>query len=218
MLAQGFQPQQLPPTLLPAGQLPSWEVNKTHIMLKQLYNTIPPPGVFPPGVDLSQVQGLPPALLGQPFYALGASGYPLVPPRPGNPLPLTVLQQPRPGECRVLPRVTGLTAQALGQNGTLGSLGKPPSELANIRTFKPLSVCPTGLSSLSPVVHTAVSGVPPPGSIPPSQVPQRTGQSQRRAGSPQLGLAKWFGSDVLQQPLPSMPSKVISVDELEFSQ
>nr|XP_023676507.1 eukaryotic translation initiation factor 4E transporter isoform X1 [Paramormyrops kingsleyae]XP_023676508.1 eukaryotic translation initiation factor 4E transporter isoform X1 [Paramormyrops kingsleyae] len=137
MLVQGLQPQQLPPTLLPAG-------------------------VFPPGVDLSQVQGLPPALLGQPFYALGASGYPLVPPRPGNPLPLTVLQQPRP------------------------------------------------------VVHTAVSGVPPPGSMPPSQVPQRTGQ--RRAGSPQLGLAKWFGSDVLQQPLPSMPTKVISVDELEFSQ
>lgn len=47
----------------------------------------------------------------------------------------------------------------------------------------------------------------------------RTTHSQRRAGSPPLGLAKWFGSDVLQQPLPSMPStKVISVDELEFRQ
>lgn len=49
--------------------------------------------------------------------------------------------------------------------------------------------------------------------------PHRTHHSQRRGGSPTLGLAKWFGSDMLQQPLPSMPSaKVISVDELEFRQ
>ncbi|XP_070618514.1 eukaryotic translation initiation factor 4E transporter isoform X6 [Erythrolamprus reginae] len=39
----------------------------------------------------------------------------------------------------------------------------------------------------------------------------------QRSSSP-VGLAKWFGSDVLQQPLPSMPSKVISVDELEYRQ
>ncbi len=52
-----------------------------------------------------------------------------------------------------------------------------------------------------------------------SHGPHRTNHSQRRGGSPPLGLAKWFGSDVLQQPLPSMPStKVISVDELEFHQ
>uniref|UniRef100_A0A8D3ECB8 Eukaryotic translation initiation factor 4E transporter n=1 Tax=Scophthalmus maximus TaxID=52904 RepID=A0A8D3ECB8_SCOMX len=44
----------------------------------------------------------------------------------------------------------------------------------------------------------------------------RTNGSQRHGGSPPLGLAKWFGSDVLEQPLPSMPAKVISVDELEF--
>lgn len=58
-------------------------------------------------------------------------------------------------------------------------------------------------------------------------VPSRTGLSHihsqldhrasQRSGSP-VGLAKWFGSDVLQQPLPSMPSKVISVDELEYRQ
>lgn len=50
--------------------------------------------------------------------------------------------------------------------------------------------------------------------------PHRTNHSQQRVGSPPgvggAGLAKWFGSDVLQQPLPSMPAKVISVDELEF--
>eukprot|EP00064_Thunnus_orientalis_P007490 superscaffoldBa00000839_g7511 len=49
-----------------------------------------------------------------------------------------------------------------------------------------------------------------------SQGPHRTNCSQRHGGSPPLGLAKWFGSDVLEQPLPSMPAKVISVDELEF--
>ncbi|XP_049641687.1 eukaryotic translation initiation factor 4E transporter-like isoform X2 [Suncus etruscus] len=40
--------------------------------------------------------------------------------------------------------------------------------------------------------------------------------SQRSSSS--VGLAKWFGSDVLQQPLPSMPAKVINVDELEYQQ
>ncbi|XP_061458715.1 eukaryotic translation initiation factor 4E transporter isoform X2 [Rhineura floridana] len=58
-------------------------------------------------------------------------------------------------------------------------------------------------------------------------VPSRTGlphvhsqldhRVNQRSSSP-VGLAKWFGSDVLQQPLPSMPSKVISVDELEYRQ
>ncbi|KAM8960074.1 eukaryotic translation initiation factor 4E transporter isoform 3-T3 [Pelodytes ibericus] len=42
-------------------------------------------------------------------------------------------------------------------------------------------------------------------------------QRSQRNTSP-VGLAKWFGSDVLQQPLPSMPAKVISVDELEYRQ
>ncbi|XP_077150047.1 eukaryotic translation initiation factor 4E transporter isoform X2 [Ranitomeya variabilis] len=42
-------------------------------------------------------------------------------------------------------------------------------------------------------------------------------QRPPRSSSP-VGLAKWFGSDVLQQPLPSMPAKVISVDELEYRQ
>ncbi|XP_040272391.1 eukaryotic translation initiation factor 4E transporter isoform X5 [Bufo bufo] len=42
-------------------------------------------------------------------------------------------------------------------------------------------------------------------------------QRPQRSSSP-VGLAKWFGSDVLQQPLPSMPAKVISVDELEYRQ
>lgn len=53
------------------------------------------------------------------------------------------------------------------------------------------------------------------GTQPQNHGPHRT-SSSRHAGSPPLGLAKWFGSDVLEQPLPSMPAKVISVDELEF--
>nr|XP_005007309.1 eukaryotic translation initiation factor 4E transporter isoform X2 [Cavia porcellus] len=61
----------------------------------------------------------------------------------------------------------------------------------------------------------------------PQTVPSRPGlphmhsqlehRPSHRSSSP-VGLAKWFGSDVLQQPLPSMPAKVISVDELEYRQ
>ncbi|XP_036382499.1 eukaryotic translation initiation factor 4E transporter isoform X1 [Megalops cyprinoides] len=140
MMAQGLQPQQLPPALLQAG-------------------------LFPQGMDLSQLQGLPPALLGQPFYPIGAPGHPLLPPRAGTPMQLAVMQQ------------------QLQQR---------------------------------PMVHTSVPG--PPSTLSQSHGPHRTTVSQRRGGSPPLGLAKWFGSDVLQQPLPSMPAKVISVDELEFRQ
>ncbi|KAL4646516.1 eukaryotic translation initiation factor 4E transporter-like [Arapaima gigas] len=139
MLAQGLQPQQLPPSLLQAG-------------------------VFPQGVDLSQVQGLPPGLLAQPFYTVGAAGHPLLQ-RAANPMQLAVLQQQ-------------LQQQKAGP-------GSP---------------------------H-------PSSSVSQSHGLQRTTQpSQRRGGSPPPGLAKWFGTDVLQQPLPSMPAKVISVDELEFRQ
>ncbi|XP_074868797.1 eukaryotic translation initiation factor 4E transporter isoform X8 [Carettochelys insculpta] len=65
-------------------------------------------------------------------------------------------------------------------------------------------------------VQTTPQNVPLRTGLPhvPSQLDHRTSQ---RSGSP-IGLAKWFGSDVLQQPLPSMPSKVISVDELEYRQ
>ncbi|XP_066521172.1 eukaryotic translation initiation factor 4E transporter isoform X2 [Hoplias malabaricus] len=137
MLAQGIHPQQLGPALLQTG-------------------------MFPQTVDLSQLQGLPPALLGQPLYPLGNTGHPLIPPRtPGGHMPLAVMQQQRPS------------------------------------------------------LHTGPTGAPQSQ----SHGPHRTNQSQQRVGSPPLGLAKWFGSDVLQQPLPSMPSsKVISVDELEFHQ
>uniref|UniRef100_A0A8C3W781 Eukaryotic translation initiation factor 4E nuclear import factor 1 n=1 Tax=Catagonus wagneri TaxID=51154 RepID=A0A8C3W781_9CETA len=61
----------------------------------------------------------------------------------------------------------------------------------------------------------------------PQNMPNRSGlphihsqlehRPSQRSSSP-VGLAKWFGSDVLQQPLPSMPAKVISVDELEYRQ
>ncbi|XP_075754153.1 eukaryotic translation initiation factor 4E transporter isoform X5 [Pelodiscus sinensis] len=65
-----------------------------------------------------------------------------------------------------------------------------------------LQTTPQNMSSLTGLPHV------------PSQLDHRASQ---RSGSP-IGLAKWFGSDVLQQPLPSMPSKVISVDELEYRQ
>ncbi|XP_051752429.1 eukaryotic translation initiation factor 4E transporter isoform X2 [Ctenopharyngodon idella] len=142
MLAQGIQHQQLGPTLLQTG-------------------------MFPQAVDLSQLQGLPPALLGQPLYPLGPAGHPLMAPRAaGTHVQLAVMQQQLQQQQR-------------------------------------------------PNLHVAPSG----GLQSQSHGPHRTNHSQRRGGSPPLGLAKWFGSDVLQQPLPSMPStKVISVDELEFRQ
>ncbi|TRY55044.1 hypothetical protein DNTS_020776 [Danionella cerebrum] len=141
MLAQGIQPQQLGPTILQTG-------------------------MFPPAVDLSQFQNLPPPLLGQPLYPLGPGGHPLMAPRAaGTHMQLAVMQQQ--------------------------------------------------LQQQRPGLHMAPSGGPQSQ----SHGPNRTNHTQRRGGSPPLGLAKWFGSDVLQQPLPSMPStKVISVDELEFRQ
>uniref|UniRef100_A0A6Q2Z9R0 Eukaryotic translation initiation factor 4E nuclear import factor 1 n=1 Tax=Esox lucius TaxID=8010 RepID=A0A6Q2Z9R0_ESOLU len=136
MLVQGIQPQQLGPALMQAG-------------------------IFPPHVDLAQLQGLPTALLGQPLYPLGATGHPLLPPRASNHMQLAFMQQHIQQQQRP---ISGHQSQNHG--------------------------------------------------------PHRTNQSQRRGGSPpgvgEAGLAKWFGSDVLQQPLPSMPAKVISVDELEF--
>ncbi|XP_024283450.1 eukaryotic translation initiation factor 4E transporter isoform X3 [Oncorhynchus tshawytscha] len=140
MLAQGIQPQQLGPALMQAG-------------------------IFPQHVDLSQLQGLPSTLLGQPLYPLGATGHPLLLPRASNPMQLALMQQQLQQQQRPMhPTVPGHQSQNHG--------------------------------------------------------PHRTNHSQQRVGSPPgvggAGLAKWFGSDVLQQPLPSMPAKVISVDELEF--
>ncbi|KAI5109236.1 eukaryotic translation initiation factor 4E transporter isoform X1, partial [Silurus meridionalis] len=147
MIAQGIQPQQLGPALLQTG-------------------------IFPQSVDLSQLQGLPPALLSQPLYPLGTTAHPLIPPRAAGPhMQLAVMQQ-----FQQQPR-------------------------------------PSRLWFVSADIHVVPTGTPQSQ----SNSTHRTTHSQRRAGSPPLGLAKWFGSDVLQQPLPSMPStKVISVDELEF--
>ncbi|XP_037534631.1 eukaryotic translation initiation factor 4E transporter [Nematolebias whitei] len=135
MLAQGIQPQQLGPALVQAG-------------------------IFPPHVDLAQLQGLPPALLGQPLYPLSATGHPLLPPRANTPMQIAVMQQQLQQQRPIHPNAPGIQSHIQG--------------------------------------------------------PHRTNGNQRHGGSPPPGLAKWFGSDVLEQPLPSMPAKVISVDELEF--
>lgn len=50
--------------------------------------------MFPQAVDLSQLQSLPPALLGQPLYPLGPAGHPLIAPRAaGTHMQLAVMQQ-----------------------------------------------------------------------------------------------------------------------------
>ncbi|KAM5200263.1 eukaryotic translation initiation factor 4E transporter isoform 4-T4 [Hipposideros larvatus] len=74
----------------------------------------------------------------------------------------------------------------------------------------------SGSQAAAVSVQTTTQSVPSRSGLPHmhSQLEHRPSQ---RSSSP-VGLAKWFGSDVLQQPLPSMPAKVISVDELEYRQ
>ncbi|KAK6483651.1 eukaryotic translation initiation factor 4E transporter-like [Huso huso] len=160
LLAQGFSPQQLPPALLQAG-------------------------MFPQGVDLSQLQGLPPPLLGQPFYPLAAGGHPLLGSRPGAPLHLAVMQQ-----------------QPLQQRPVVVQSG-PVSPVTSLAQ----SLQHSAAARHAPLQHVQYQG----------HAPQHVQYQGQRNGSP-VGLAKWFGTDVLQQPLPSMPAKVISVDELEYRQ
>ncbi|XP_036249204.1 eukaryotic translation initiation factor 4E transporter isoform X4 [Molothrus aeneus] len=111
-------------------------------------------------------------------------------------------------------------------------LGQPfyPLPTASHHILNPRSGTPLQLAMMQQQLQRSGSGAqgsPAGAQTTPQNVLPRTGLSQghtqldhrpsQRSGSP-IGLAKWFGSDVLQQPLPSMPSKVISVDELEFRQ
>ncbi|XP_066187364.1 eukaryotic translation initiation factor 4E transporter isoform X4 [Sylvia atricapilla] len=111
-------------------------------------------------------------------------------------------------------------------------LGQPfyPLPTASHHILNPRSGTPLQLAMMQQQLQRSGSGAQgSPAGAPstPQNVLPRTGLSHghtqldhrpsQRSGSP-IGLAKWFGSDVLQQPLPSMPSKVISVDELEYRQ
>ncbi|XP_040432904.1 eukaryotic translation initiation factor 4E transporter isoform X7 [Cygnus olor] len=111
-------------------------------------------------------------------------------------------------------------------------LGQPfyPLPTASHHILNPRSGTPLQLAMMQQQLQrsgTGAQGSPAGVQTTPQNVPSRTGLSHghtqldhrpsQRSGSP-IGLAKWFGSDVLQQPLPSMPSKVISVDELEYRQ
>ncbi|XP_047919740.1 eukaryotic translation initiation factor 4E transporter isoform X5 [Anser cygnoides] len=111
-------------------------------------------------------------------------------------------------------------------------LGQPfyPLPTASHHILNPRSGTPLQLAMMQQQLQrsgTGAQGSPAGVQTTPQNMPSRTGLSHghtqldhrpsQRSGSP-IGLAKWFGSDVLQQPLPSMPSKVISVDELEYRQ
>ncbi|KAM6318128.1 eukaryotic translation initiation factor 4E transporter isoform 3-T3 [Podargus strigoides] len=111
-------------------------------------------------------------------------------------------------------------------------LGQPfyPLPTASHHILNPRSGTPLQLAMMQQQLQrsgTGAQGSPAGAQTTPPNVLSRTGLSHghtpldhrpsQRSGSP-IGLAKWFGSDVLQQPLPSMPSKVISVDELEYRQ
>ncbi|XP_054700417.1 eukaryotic translation initiation factor 4E transporter isoform X5 [Grus americana] len=111
-------------------------------------------------------------------------------------------------------------------------LGQPfyPLPTASHHILNPRSGTPLQLAMMQQQLQrsgTGAQGSPAGAQTTPQNMLSRTGLSHghtqldhrpsQRSGSP-IGLAKWFGSDVLQQPLPSMPSKVISVDELEYRQ
>ncbi|KAM6052395.1 eukaryotic translation initiation factor 4E transporter isoform 5-T7 [Chlamydotis macqueenii] len=111
-------------------------------------------------------------------------------------------------------------------------LGQPfyPLPTTSHHILNPRSGTPLQLAMMQQQLQrsgTGAQGSPAGAQTTPQNVLSRTGLSHghtqldhrpsQRSGSP-IGLAKWFGSDVLQQPLPSMPSKVISVDELEYRQ
>ncbi|XP_071428163.1 eukaryotic translation initiation factor 4E transporter isoform X5 [Pithys albifrons albifrons] len=111
-------------------------------------------------------------------------------------------------------------------------LGQPfyPLPAASHHLLNPRSGTPLQLAMMQQQLQRSGSGAqgsPAGAQTAPQNLLPRTGLSHghtqldhrpsQRSGSP-IGLAKWFGSDVLQQPLPSMPSKVISVDELEYRQ
>ncbi|XP_004716762.1 eukaryotic translation initiation factor 4E transporter isoform X2 [Echinops telfairi] len=114
-------------------------------------------------------------------------------------------------------------------------LGQPfyPLPAANHPLLNPRPGTPLHLAMMQQQLQRSVLHPPGSGSqaaavsvpVTPQNVPSRSGlphvhpqlehRPSQRSSSP-VGLAKWFGSDVLQQPLPSMPAKVISVDELEY--
>ncbi|XP_059532564.1 eukaryotic translation initiation factor 4E transporter isoform X3 [Myotis daubentonii] len=116
-------------------------------------------------------------------------------------------------------------------------LGQPfyPLPAANHPLLNPRPGTPLHLAMMQQQLQRSVLHPPGSGSqaaavsvqATPQNVPSRSGlphmhsplehRPSQRSSSP-VGLAKWFGSDVLQQPLPSMPAKVISVDELEYRQ
>lgn len=121
-----------------------------------------------------------------------------------------------------LAHLQGLSAPILGQPCyPLPTAGHP---LLNPRSGTPLQLAMmqqqlqrSGSSTQGSAVAVPSQNVPSRTGLPPHVHSQLDHRANQRSGSP-VGLAKWFGSDVLQQPLPSMPSKVISVDELEYRQ
>lgn len=110
-----------------------------------------------------------------------------------------------------LPALHALSPSVLGQPFyPLTQTGHP---LLNQRQTNPLQLAMMQRSGSSAQnfsgIHAASQGLQNRSSL------HMLDQRPPRSSSP-VGLAKWFGSDVLQQPLPSMPAKVISVDELEY--
>ncbi|EHB12770.1 Eukaryotic translation initiation factor 4E transporter [Heterocephalus glaber] len=127
-----------------------------------------------------------------------------------------------------LTHLQGISGPLLGQ--PFYPLPAASHPLLNPRPGTPLHLAMMQQQLQRSVLHPPGSGSQPPAvsiQTTPQNVPSHPGLPHMRSqlehhpsyrSSSPVGLAKWFGSDVLQQPLPSMPAKVISVDELEYQQ
>nr|XP_058923343.1 eukaryotic translation initiation factor 4E transporter-like [Kogia breviceps] len=125
-----------------------------------------------------------------------------------------------------LTHLQGVSGPILGQ--PFYPLPATSHPLLNPRPGTPLHLAMRQRQLQCPLLHPAGSGSQAAAfSVPmmTQNVPSRSGLPQvhsqlehrpSQRGSSPVGLVKWCGSDVLQQPLPSMPAKAVSGDELEF--
>ncbi|XP_077583175.1 eukaryotic translation initiation factor 4E transporter [Stigmatopora nigra] len=147
-----------------------------------------PPHLHPNVVQRMLTQGIPPQQLGPALVQAG-----IYPPHVD------------------LAQFQGLPPAILGQNlYPLNSTGGHPLLPPRTNSHMQLAVMQQQLQQQRQI-HPNIPGPQSQG-----QGPHRSNGPQRHDRSPPPGLAKWFGADVLDQQLPSMPAKVISVDELEF--
>nr|XP_060641192.1 eukaryotic translation initiation factor 4E transporter isoform X1 [Anolis sagrei ordinatus] len=164
---------------------------------------------------------LPPAVSPVPAHFLRQAP----PPAPPPPLPPGLVQRMLAQGLPPHHLPPLLQAGLLPPGVDLALLGQPCYPLLSPRPAGPLQLA---IMQHQHQLQRSGSGGPPSAMRPAPPLPRGSGgvMGVSSLGGPggvsstsssSSALSRWFGSEVLQQPLPSMPSsKVISVDELEF--